>query len=59
MRAWNEAIEVAEEVFTVPEKCPRTEDYGSTSQLRRAAVRISGNIAEAIGRCHGKEKIKF
>ena len=59
MPVWVEAMALAEEIFRISEKFPRKEDYGLTSQLRRAVVSISGNIAEAFGRCHAKDKVNF
>jgi four helix bundle protein len=50
---------VAEQVFTLTDKLPRKEDYGFTSQIRRAALSISANIAEAYGRSHTLDKINF
>jgi len=52
MPIWQTAMEVAEQVFAVTDKLPRKEDYGFTSQVRRAALSISANIAEAFGRNH-------
>ncbi len=49
----------AEQVFTLTERLPRKEDYGFTSQIRRAALSISANIAEAFGRNHTLDKINF
>ena len=59
MPVWIEAMAIAEGVFKLSEGFPKKEDYGLTSQLRRAAVSISANIAEAFGRRHNKEKINF
>lgn len=59
MPVWQEAMAVAEQVFTLTDKLPRKEDYGFTSQIRRAALSISANIAEAFGRNHSLDKIKF
>ena len=44
-------MDLAERVYAVTEKFPRSEMYGLTSQLRRASVSIPSNIAEgkAIG----------
>jgi len=38
---------------------PKKEDYGFTSQIRRSALSISANIAEAFGRNHTADKINF
>ena len=59
MPIWQQAMETAEEIFRLAEKLPKKEDYGLTSQLRRAALSISANIAEAYGREHKLDKINF
>ena len=46
-------------VFRLTEPLPKREDYGLTSQMRRAALSISANIAEAFGRYHANDKINF
>lgn len=52
-------MDVAEELFKFTENLPKKEDYGFTSQIRRAALSISANIAEAYGRNHILDKINF
>jgi four helix bundle protein len=59
MPVWQEAMSIAEEIFRITESLPKKEDYGLTSQLRRSALSISANIAEAFGRQHNKDKINF
>lgn len=59
MPVWQKAHKLAVEVFHVSEGFPRKEDYGLTSQLRRAALSISANIAEAFGRFHYRDKLNF
>jgi len=59
MPIWIEAMSIAEKVFKTTEGLPKKEDYGFTSQIRRAALSISGNIAEAYGRNHTSDKINF
>jgi four helix bundle protein len=59
MPVWQEAMEITEEIFKLSEKYPKKEDYGLTSQLRRSALSISANIAEAYGRDHTLDKVKF
>ena len=38
---------------------PREEQYGLTSQVRRAAVSISSNIADGFGRQGRRDKAQF
>lgn len=59
MPIWQEALHIAEEIHALTEHLPRKEDYGFTSQIRRAALSISANIAEAFGRHHTADKINF
>ncbi len=59
MPIWKEAIDVAEMVYKLSDELPRKEDYGFTSQIRRAALSISANISEAYGRNHTLDKINF
>jgi len=59
MPVWNDAMEIAEEIHALTERLPAKEDFGLTAQLRRAALSISANIAEAYGRNHTADKINF
>ena len=52
-------MEIAVSIFKLCEDFPKKEDYGVTSQLRRSALSISANIAEAYGRKHTLDKVKF
>jgi len=59
MPVWQKAMELAVKVFDLREKLPKKEDYGLTSQIRRSALSVSGNIAEGFDRKHTKDKLKF
>ena len=59
MPIWNDAMNLAEEIYKLSENFPKKEDYGLTSQLRRAALSISANIAEGYGRNHTLDKVNF
>ncbi|MCK4333142.1 MAG: four helix bundle protein [Thermoplasmatales archaeon] len=59
MSIWQEAMNIAEQIFRITDNLPKKEDYGFTSQIRRAALSISANIAEAYGRSHTADKINF
>jgi len=50
LEAWQLAIELAQRVYSATRHFPDTERFGLTSQMRRAAVSISSNIAEGSGR---------
>lgn len=56
---WQIAMDLAVEIFKITENLPRKEDYGLTSQIRRAALSVSSNIAEGFGRSHSLDKSKF
>jgi four helix bundle protein len=45
-------MDLVVEAYRVSAAFPKTETYGLTSQLRRAAVSIPANIAEGHGRDH-------
>lgn len=51
LTVWQREMALAERVYSTTERLPRSETYGLTSQMRRAAVSIASNIAEgkAIG----------
>ena len=59
MDVWNNAINASTEVFNITKSLPKSEDYGLTSQIRRSSNSVSGNIAEAFGRKHPKDKSMF
>jgi four helix bundle protein len=59
MPVWQKGMELAERVFALTETLPKKEDYGLTSQIRRSALSVPGNIAEGFGRRHTKDKLNF
>ena len=50
LKVWQTGHQLALEIYKVTATFPRTEVYGLTSQLRRAAVSIGANIAEGSAR---------
>ena len=56
---WQKAMELAKKVYLVTRNFPEEEIYALTSQVRRSAVSVPGNIAEGKGRGTGKEFIQF
>ncbi len=55
LRVWQEGMALVIDCYRATEVFPKTEMYGLTSQLRRAAVSVPANIAEGKGRFHLKE----
>jgi four helix bundle protein len=51
---WKQAMELVEESYKLTGSFPRSELFGLTSQIRRAAVSIPGNVAE--GQCRRETK---
>lgn len=56
---WHKAMELTEAIYKATHTFPAHEQFGLTSQLRRAAVSIPVNIAEGKGRRSRKEYAQF
>ncbi|MGO8764153.1 MAG: four helix bundle protein [Limisphaerales bacterium] len=54
LEVWKKAIDFADLIYSITRAFPDEERFGLTSQMRRAAVSISSNIAEGASR-HSKE----
>lgn len=52
-------MELAVSVYSFTSKLPQHEQYGLTSQQRRAAVSVPANIAEGAARNGSKEFLHF
>ncbi len=57
--AWQKGRELNLLVYKLTGKFPKEEQFGLTSQLRRAAVSYVSNIAEGFGRRGLKEALHF
>jgi four helix bundle protein len=57
--AWQEARKLVKLIYTASEPFPTQELYGIKSQIRRAAVSVSSNIAEGSGRTSSVEQRQF
>lgn len=59
LEVWKQTKDLVRLVYEITKNFPREEQYGLTSQIRRAAVSIPTNIAEGCGRNHTKDSIQF
>ena len=57
--SWRKAKDLVVEVYRETAHFPSTEQFGLTSQIRRAAVSVSANIAEGSGRTSDKDFARF
>ncbi len=56
---WRKAVALATDVYRISSDFPQSEMYGLTSQIRRASVSISSNIAEGLQRGTSAEHLHF
>ena len=56
---WRESMTLATDIYKLTELFPKSEIYGLTSQMRRAAVSVPSNIAEGAARYSDKEFSQF
>jgi four helix bundle protein len=56
---WQKAHQLVLSIYRLSDNFPKTEIYGLTSQLRRAAISIPANIAEGFKRKTKVEKARF
>jgi four helix bundle protein len=56
---WKKAIALVKAIYQISQKFPLAEQFGLTSQIRRAAVSVPSNIAEGQARHTTREFIHF
>lgn len=58
-RCWHEARALTKEIYQITAGFPAVEQFGLTSQLRRAALSIIGNIAEGARKLTVRDFSRF
>ncbi|HEX8811083.1 MAG TPA: four helix bundle protein [Terracidiphilus sp.] len=56
---WQRAVELSLAIYQLTSAFPKSEQFGLTNQLRRAAVSVASNIAEGYGRSTTGEYVLF
>jgi four helix bundle protein len=56
---WKHAIDLALLIYKITRNFPKEEIYGLTSQIRRAVISISNNIAEGSGVGSNADYIRY
>lgn len=56
---WQKGRSFVKDIYLITQKLPNTEQFGLISQIRRAAVSISTNIAEGAGRNSTPDFVRF
>lgn len=59
LEVWKLSMSYAHKIYDLTEKFPKLEQFGLTSQIRRAALSISSNIAEGSGSSTNKDFCNF
>ena len=56
---WNFSLKLVTKIYSLTAQFPKEELFGLTSQLRRASVSVSSNVAEGLSRTSKLEKVRF
>ncbi len=59
LKAWSEAMRLAQQVYALAVKLPPNDRFGLVQQLRRSAVSVPSNIAEGHARGATRDFARF
>lgn len=59
LNVWKDSIELVKNTYDITESFPDKEKFGLISQIRRATISISLNLAEGLTRDTEKDKRRF
>lgn len=59
LKVWNESRELVKVVYVLARKFPQSEQFNLTSQICRAAISVTANIAEGAGQDSSSQFRRF
>ena len=59
LKVWQKGFQIAKSTYKLTKKFPAEEKYGLTSQMNRASISITSNIAEGSSRRSEKDYFRF
>ncbi len=59
LAVYKRSVELVSEIYLLTSNFPKSETFGLSSQMRRAAVSIISNISEGASRTSSKERTRF
>lgn len=59
LQIWQRSMDLVTDIYKITETFPKQEQYGLSSQIRRAAVSIPSNIAEGCGKNSSVDLARF
>jgi len=59
LEVWNLGRELTKNIYKISRNFPEDERFGLTSQIRRASISVTSNIAEGSSRKSGKEQARY
>ncbi|MBE0577378.1 MAG: four helix bundle protein [Desulfuromonadales bacterium] len=59
LEVWKQSMILTKDIYSATAGFPKSEGYGLTSQMRRAAVSVPSNLAEGAARRGSKEFKQF
>ncbi len=59
LEVWQESRLLVKEIYSITEQFPEKEKYGLISQIKRASVSVSSNLAEGASRTSLKDQAHF
>ena len=59
LNVWKDSVKLVKDIYMITESFPDKEKFGLISQIRRATISISSNLAEGLTRDTKKDKKRF